>query len=227
MLTSRVRIEQTPIEVVRADKGLVDRLLGVVAGSYVDPRAALDYALSRNTHVHLLTDGGEVRAYCFAAYETLMDRPAVYIGLAGTEVSDRSKGRFRALLRDFAVHVRAHEDRLQANAVVYARTAHPSAYRALCSVLDVDPKPDGSYSPENGDLARALRTVRYDDGSTGHPFVLRASAKYYYSEREHEYIARVRSRLGPDVIGLLGVDERRGDRLLLLMSLHRDGKTHV
>jgi hypothetical protein len=212
-------IKCLPVSNVLKDTVLFGKFQTIIFDAYLDSSAVLQYALDRNTHMYLLSNTIDVQAFCFVAYEQNQGMPFVYVGLAGTDISGRAKGYFRQILTNIKNDVKEYQVNFTERVVVYARTAHPSAYKAFSSIFEIDPKIDGSYSAQGMDIALKLRTAHYDEVISDHPFVLRRSATYYYSDIERNYICQFQKILKDDIIRKLNIDERQGDRILLVMHL--------
>lgn len=218
-------IVQIPTAEIRADPRLVAEINQTVAPSYVDAGPLVDRELQFNTAAYVLRDHGRLRAFFLVGYGypgPVGGEPAVYLGLSACCEDDKNRGLTVRLYRQFstdaAVWEAAHQQRLR----LWATTAHPLIWSICRRFWDAEwPREDGSYTPEAEALARELRrqlAERHQQGE--HPFICRRSAtSTLYSEKEVERCEAARRKLTHDIFGQLQIDERNGDRLLMLARL--------
>jgi hypothetical protein len=211
------------------DQELVAEMLDLLAPSYIDARPVLDRELRNNTTGYLLQDeASRLTAFFLVGFGVpgpIGGDATVYMGLSACREADKNRGQtirlYRRFIRDAHVWEAQHGKRLR----LWATTAHPLVWSICRRFWDVEwPKEDGSYTAVGEELAWALRrqlSERYWDGD--HPFICRKVATgTKYSESESERCELARRKLAMDIFGQFQIDERCGDRLLMLARLREE-----
>ena len=103
--------------------------------------------------------------------------------------------------------------------LLWATTATPVTYFAASIFSDLDPFLDGTYQTGHLNYVDAIRSklALPERNSSSHPYVLRGVAKdTRYSQSEVLNILRFAATKNFDLLNKLHIDERRGDRLLMI-----------
>ena len=202
------------------DEVLLRESRALLSRYYRDPDVPLRYAIDvEATRVYMANDGNSVRSIFFArmpekvSYGTGL---AVYLGLTAgrRELCDASS---RHLWSQFLEDCRAAVGPTK-RLLAWYRTATPLGLLPARSLLHKsEPNDNGSISELGLGIVRELRATHSMPASAAgdHPFVVRSYAHARYNELECEFVAKWRERHPSDLIERLGVDERRGDRLLM------------
>jgi hypothetical protein len=210
-------------------------MMDLIAPSYVDARPLLDRELRVNSIGYLLRgEQGRLRAFFLAGYgfpPQVGGEVAVFLGLSACREDDKNRGLTIYLYRQFNRDAAAWESTYRQRLRLWATTGHPLIWAICRRVWDVEwPRVDGTYSPEAEQLAWELRRQlpdRYQRGE--HPFICRQSAtSTLYSDAEVLRCMDARRKLKQDIFGQFQIDERAGDRLLMLarVPVSRAGGTN-
>jgi hypothetical protein len=219
-------IAQRPTAAILTDAPLVAEMLDLIAPSYVDARPLVERELRINTTGYLFY-GNDTRLKAFFLVGhgfpgRVGGELAVFLGLSACREEDKSRGLPLRLYRRFITDGLAwqidHGERLR----LWATTAHPLIWSICRRFWDVElPREDGTFSPEAAELAWELRRQlpeRYQHGE--HPFICRQSAtSTLYSDQQIKRCEAARHKLIHDIFGQFRIDERKGDRLLMLARL--------
>lgn len=218
-------IVQCPTIDILADSRLVAEMLELIAPSYVDAGPLVERELRINTTGYLLRDAERLKAFFLVGYGfpgRVGGELAVFLGLSACREEDKNRGLplrlYRQFIADGLAWEASHGERLR----LWATTAHPLIWSICRRLWDVEcPRQDGTFTPEAAALAWELRgqlPERYRRGE--HPFICRQSATgTLYSEQEVGRCEAARGKLSHDIFGQFQIDERRGDRLLMLARL--------
>jgi hypothetical protein len=224
-------IVQRPTAGILADAPLVAEMLGLIAPSYVDAGPLVDRELRVNTTGYLLYgDERRLKAFFLVGYGfpgRVGGELAVFLGLSACREEDKNRGLplrlYRRFITDGLAWETDHGERLR----LWATTAHPLIWSICRRFWDVEwPREDGTFSPDAAELAWELRRQlpeRYQRGE--HPFICRQSATTtLYSDQEVKRCEAARRKLAHDMFAKFQIDERNGDRLLMLARLRAEGK---
>jgi hypothetical protein len=207
------------------DPALRAEITDLVTPSYVDARAVLAREFEHNDVAYLARDiGGRLVAFFLVAWEDIPIEgqltPTVYLGLSATSQSTKGTGTVREAYSAFIADAVAWEQEQGRRLVLWGTTATPSAYNAVRLLFaDLQPLPDGGFSPTQvAAVARFRECLGVGPPAADeHPFVLRGvAANTLYAPEESARITRISRDKQFRLFDLLGIDERRGDRLLLL-----------
>ncbi|MBN9518159.1 ester cyclase [bacterium] len=210
----------------RADPALLAEIATVAADSFLDTTDRLTRELDRCDTLYLLRGPtGELDCFFLVAHHHLdvggHQIPALYLGLSAARPEVKGTGLAVRLYDRCAVDARGWERAHGARLVAWAMTVTPGVYRAACRVFaGVQPDLDGEYTPalrrrQPAQCGRGSDSGRRGGG--GHPFVLPGVAGVRYTDGE-----RRRTPARPEraaLFGRLGVEETRGDRLLLVAQV--------
>ena len=218
-----MRIERKAETEWKQDPSLRSEVANLVAPSYVDATAMLAREFEKNTTIYLLRDeAGVLVSFLMVGWGEIPAEtgpvPSVYVGLSATSQGTKGSGQVRQVYQAFIEDAAEWERATGRRLLLWGTTATPSAYHAVNLIFaGVDPRADGAYSSEAVTHVPALRQA-LGVGSPGHdehPFVLHGAAENTrYSDAEYSRITAIARRNGFDLFDRLGVDERRGDRLL-------------
>jgi len=225
MAEAQMIIQTIPSGAFRYYAGLKQEIFSLLGPSYEDPTSLLERELAHCDTLYVARDpSGRVMAFFLVAWEPLSVNEeilqSVYLGLSATSQETKGSGIVRNLYARFIFDAISWEKENQRRLLLWATTATPSAYTAAHVICDeVAPRADGSYSPWAREVARVVRQrFGLPDLETGpNPFVLSAVAhKTRYSKAEVERISRIVEKSNFTLFRQLEIDERRGDRLLLI-----------
>jgi hypothetical protein len=211
------------IEDVRADPVLVSEMRDLLAPSYVDARPVLDREFENNTVAYLLSDDtGQLDAFFMVGWDQpgrVSDMPTVYMGLSACREEYKGRGLTIRLYRQFIRDAAAREAEQGRRLLLWATTAHPLILAVFYRFFDVlAPQPDGACTDKFAKLAWELRGQLKEQYRVGtHSLICRGIATgTRYSDGEMARLEASRSQLDLDLFREWEIDERQGDRLLLL-----------
>jgi hypothetical protein len=224
-----VQITKAPLVDLRSDPVLTAEIRTLLAPSYEDAGPVLARELENNTDAYLLRDAsGRLQALFMVGWEKpgrVAGQPVVYLGLSACREENKGRGLtirlYRQFNRDGAAWEAAEGERL----LLWATTAHPLIVAVSHRFFEVlAPKTDGSVPDEAAALAEDLRgRLPAEYRTDPHPLILRGVATCTrYSASESARLEAARAQLERDLFREWDVDERRGDRLLLLGRVPRD-----
>lgn len=224
-----MQITKASIEDVRSSKSRIAAIRNLLAPSYEDAGALIDRELDNNTEIYLLTDDtGRLNAFFMVGWGWPAPQVAgkfpVYLGLSGCREEGKGRGLTIRLYQRFIRDALAWEARHQEKLLVWGTTAHPLILAICYRFFDVHaPLPDGVCSEEACRLAGALRDQLPEQyRAPSHPFVFRQIAvATRYADRELVRVEAARSRLDYDHFQEWEIDERQGDRLLIMGGVQR------
>lgn len=214
------------ISVTRLEKGawtqdLINGLAGLVAPTYAPGCAVLADELLRCDLLYLASDAEGPCAFLLVARVRLPVGPerqeVRYLGLSGAR--DEQSG--AAVLARFTIDAQAEEAARRKRLMLFTSIATPLAVRtARAFWTDVQPAPDGSFREEFLSLADAARAWLGASGYVERPFILsRLARNIRHSAAERRRILDESHGENGELFRRLGIDEARGDRLLLVCSV--------
>lgn len=213
---------------LRADTALLDQIRTLVAPSYEDPAAILARELASCDVAYLLVGPDRTLLSLFlVGFHGLSvnhePAEALYMGLSATRPDLKNHGLVHGLYRQAQADARTREDQAGKRLIVWGTTVHPSPFRAVHNIwANVEPRSDGTFTDTGAERALALRQHLQVPPPTGHPFVLHGIAQgTRYSSAELARIDRVKLKHGFGLFESLGVDEAKGDRLLVVCEVPR------
>lgn len=203
------------------DEDNLAELRELVAPSYDGIPTALANDIGRYDRIYRLLQGRQTIAFFLVSFTEIglgeSRRPAIYLGLSAVRDTVKNGGLARQLFCRFTRDARAFEEASKSPVVMFGTLATPSSYFAVCTQwTDVQPLPDGSFSESSRPIAKMAAAWLGANSSPAHPFVLPCMAQETrYSRDERERIARVTAKHNFRLLSSLGIDETRGDRLLV------------
>jgi hypothetical protein len=221
-------IQTIASDTFRYDASLKEEIFNLLSPSYEDPTSLLEREVEHCDTLYVARDiDGRLMAFFLVAWEPLTFNgktlPSVYLGLSATSQETKGSGIVRNLYERFRCDASSWERENRRQLVLWATTATPSAYAGVNLLFDqVAPCADGSYSRWAACMARIIcrRFSLADTEPDSNPFVLRAVAhKTRYSDAEVERISKIVEKTNFTLFQHLEIDERRGDRLLLICRL--------
>ncbi len=209
-----------------ANAPLVDEATALLADSWERPHATLIEALPRIEHALVVRRDAELLGFCgWRTHEVQDDQGQrwsfAYIGLGS--VSDRIKSRggakrvvFPAIAHAWSELATRYPDRPVERRWVWTRTGSIVSYLGLRKRYPpLHPAPDGAvpsmFEPVLDPLRRCFGHGPAPAG-TGR-WVLPAIATARFCAAERERLAAIAQR---EVLTAMGVEERRGDRLMMI-----------
>ncbi len=214
----------------RENSALRERLAAIVAPSYDGECRALDVDWHRADLLYLLADGDTEVAFFFVTTTTLLiegeSTRAFYLGLSATSERTKNSGQVRRVFDTFLADAAMRDAEAGSPAWCFGYTATPSSVDAVLRLWsETQPRRDGSFDLRRVGVALAAGKWLGATHDPSHPFVLpRLSAGTRYSDLERSRIDALVSKTGFDLFTRLGIDERRGDRLLLTARAPRHGQ---
>jgi len=208
----------------RSDRRLTKAMGDLLAPSYEDATSLLERELAHCDTLYAYYEGEQLAFFYMTANENFaLDDgqvvPCTYGGLSCAHEELKNSGAINKVYCEaFAEQCVLQEENRQRR-LGWATTATPSAYYFSQLVMeDFVPCLDGSYPPQTIRLAAMLRRANgYPGAAPGdHPFALRGVAPgTQYSDSERARIEHVCRKKEFTLFEKLGIDETRGDRLLM------------
>ncbi len=215
----------------RDDNRLFNQLLQLAAPSYEDVLPLLRREWNRCDTLYLLHDeNGCLAGFHLVARDSAevegRSFPLSYSGFSALRHDKKQSGLAGMLYAICMADAMARQEADKGESVfIWGTTATPTVFLGVWeSLADVNPRPDGSFSPESLPLALALRR-RYGmlESEPEHPFVLKGVARdTLYAPSEVERLEDVCRRKGLQLFDVLGVDRTQGDRVLFFGRVPRD-----
>jgi hypothetical protein len=211
----------------RCDLSLRHEITSVVMSSFVDDASRLDWVIDHSDTLYLSRDESGALISLFLTARGLLEVggravPALYTGLCATREDRKNSGRVVSLLNYCMYEARECQRREGLKLVIWGATASPSVYRIIQRVFaNVQPRPDGDYSPASALIAQGIRRhLGLDLPDGAHPFVLPGfAAGVRYTDSEARRIAAVRTAKGFSMYEELRIREAAGDRLLFVADV--------
>ena len=227
-LTTRIR----SVAEVQADEPVLAQLRALVGLSWEQPVPLLDDAL---THVDSMLLGRDERGALVGfmtwrlktAVTSAGERfNAVYAGLGAVDAAWQGQGLGKQVIYG---GIEAGIEELSqrpgtssAKPVVWTTTASPVGYLGLAKrfAKGFNPRADGSYDAAVLPMLEALKSMlgARPEHADPHPFVLRAFSSKRYVARTHDALTQVVEQKKLPLFVDHHVDERSGDRLVLLFD---------
>lgn len=149
--------------------------------------------------------------------------PALYAGLSAVRQENNNTGLAAHLYNYSMFEAQEWQRHHQQKLTIWATIATPLAFYAAEKILaNTQPRLDGSFSEESAKIARAIqrRLLTGDQMLPQHPFVLPGVAiGTRYSDMAKQRIAAVCEAKRFDLFKQLGIEETKGDRLLLICEV--------
>ena len=204
------------------DDRLRSEILSLLSPSYEDPTQLVERELANCDTLYTDRDpSGALKCFFMVGWHELRIgdemHGAVYLGLSAASPDVQNTARVRALYDKFNSDAAKWERERCRDLILWFTTATPSAYYAGANVFDkAEPYLDGTYSVWYQQIVAAIRE-RQGYAEQPHPFVIKNVALgTRYSQRELERIEKVCAKSGFTLFEDLGVNERMGDRLLVV-----------
>ena len=199
----------------------------LIRPSYVNATSLIDRALSKGQDLYELRDeDGALISFFMVGWHSLTVAekvvPAVYLGLSATTQQAKNSGIVRNLYMRFIEDAIGREGESQEQVVCWATTATPSAFFAVHKLwIDVEPDAKGVFSNRGLEYVRAIREyLQMPQSNQDHPFVVKSIAvDTRYSKAERIRINEICEKHNFHLLRELGVDEAKGDRLILVAHL--------
>lgn len=214
-------IERIAGAALRRNPLLIATLATLAGPSYDDPSTILAREVAGCTHLYLGREAdGRPAGFVFTTRSVLDDGaglPLLHFGWSAARADLKNSGATMALFEHCILDTQAWERQLGRPALLWATTASPTIYLGIARFLaDVEPHCDGRYTDDGARLAALLR-ARLGAPAGGHPFALRGvAAGTRYAVTERRRIDQIRDRKRFALFAALGIDERCGDRLLVM-----------
>ena len=165
--------------------------------SFVDDASRLDWVIDHSDTLYLSRDESGALISLLLTARGLLEVggravPALYTGLCATREDRKNSGRVVSLLNYCMYEAREWQRREGLKLVIWGATASPSVYRIIQRVFaNVQPRPDGDYSPASAEIAQGIRRhLGLDLPDGAHPFVLPGfAAGVRYTDSEARRIA--------------------------------------
>jgi hypothetical protein len=220
-----MKIEFVSVSSLRVNQAHLGSVVDIVRESYADPDAVLAAALADADTAYLgFDDSSELESFFLVRKSgpTISSgsgpKPTMYLGLSATRGDSKGSGRIVRLYRRLILD--AQSDPALASAIAWGTTATPVAFAVVQSLFtEVEPRPDGEFTTQGAHAAAQLVRGLGREPDPNQPFVIRGLASYRYASAERERIAHITHKKRFTLFDRLGIDERRGDRLLLVCKV--------
>lgn len=208
----------------KLDRRIVGALHEVAAPSYHDCSAVLAREIAHcDTLLVLCDDGGSPACFSMLAWEPLALRrrtvDSVYLGLTVTRVDRKGQGLGRSIFRRISAHLASVEQSSGRALTVWFTTASTPAFLATsASFSEFVPDREGAFPAGSAAIAREIRALKFPTAPPNEiPFVLMGVATATrHSAPEHQRVRQLTESHRFELFERFGIDEQRGDRLLVL-----------
>lgn len=193
--------------------------------SYEDASIVLSSALvSYDTAYLAHEDDGKLVSFFLAGHENIsvegQTLPSIHLGWTCSTQETKGSGIAQLVYKQFMSDSLNLQRALGVEFLLWGTTATPIGFHLYHKhFADVEPNYDGSYSPEAEKIAVALRERLGATNDGDHPFVLKGCNKARFSQQELARIEIVNQANSFSLFNDLDIDERAGDRLLVVCRL--------
>ena len=210
----------------RSNNDLHEEILRLASPTYMDPAAVLMPAIIQFDTAYLARDDdGRLLSFFMHGYDEIILAddvlPAIHLGWTCATEETKGSHLVRALYEQFLIDARAVQQEKGIEFTLWGTTATPVGFHLYHKYFaDVVPDVQGQYSPGALEIANALRTrLTGNEATTSRPFLLSGVSKARFSQEELDRIALITRNKNFSLFEQLGIDERNGDRLLVICHL--------
>lgn len=175
-------------------------------------------------------EAGKLAAFCKFGYHMSDDTACLYIGLTAVHPNYKDQGLGRQLWEKLFQECRRLELGAGQRFLVYLTTANPSAFAWFARALtEAAPMADGDCDAAGLQLLRGIAATQYPQATcdAATPYLLRGAAPgVRYSESEYQWVKKLAARDTNSFFNSLTLDERNGDRLLLVGYAPKGNTSH-
>ena len=169
-------------------------------------------------------DNDELLAFFMCGFENIAINdeitPTIHLGWTCAARQSKGSGAAQALYKQFVADSQTIERSTGNRFLLWSTTLTPVGVHLYHKYFaDVFPDIDGNYSPETARIAEALRRRLNAPKTDAHPFVLKGTAAARFSEQERMRIKEITANKSFTLFDKLGINERDGDRLLVICKL--------
>lgn len=205
----------------QADSSLHAQFELILRNSYADPTPLLSRAYQNNNEIYLCHDkDGYLCGFYMVGENQIAGQKIVYLGLSGVLESKRGLGIGKLLYRTHYNDLKILARETNQDVTCWATTASIGVYFAMKNTYD-HISPDGLYfEPDDLALINSIASYKGFEMSGNFPFLAKEAAKgTNYSDTESKRLAQFTSNGNYNFFDTIGLDEKRGDRLLLIIRV--------
>ena len=209
------------------DEPLLAELYELIAPSYASTGKHILHDIELCDELYALREEtGRLAAFFMVGYHELNGQLNCYLGLSACREEFKGQRLVSRLYNAFLADCRAKELEQGQRILLYSTTVRPEVFSRLGKAL-AQPSPDaaGRCSAKGLDSLRQLAEAHYAHATWNPdtPYLLRGAAiGVRYSESERERIAEVASQQPDSFFNSVALNERNGDRLLVVGYTPRD-----
>lgn len=207
-------------------KAEIDEMYSLLTPYYLNPADLFNRELNHNSHAYLVSCQNKIKAFFMVSWNEnqigLNGKKIVYLGLSCSDIGSSNQNLASKAYLNFTVDAYNFENENNLELILYGTTATPVILLVLPKFWDrVKPAYDGSFDAEDKEIIEKIKTsVNLDDFSTSHPFVLKEQGcNTKYSQNEEKRLNSIETKFKLTLFKKLGIDENKGDRLLILCSV--------
>lgn len=168
----------------------------------------------------LRDEAGQLATFCKFGYHMSDLTPCLYIGLTAVHPNYKDQGLGRRLWERLFQECRRVEAGTEQRILVYLTTANSSAFKWFARILaGASPTADGYCDAAGQQRLQGIAAKQYPQATwdAATPYLLRRAAPgVSYSESEYLRVQQLAARESNDFFNSLAVDERNGDRMLVV-----------
>ncbi len=210
----------------RSNSDLHEEIIQLALPTYEDPSAVLIPAVIQFDTAYLgRDDDGKLLSFFMHGYDEIVLSdcvlPAIHLGWTCATQETKGSHMVRALYEQFLVNAVKEQRDLGIEFTLWGTTSTPVGFHLYHKYFaDVVPDNQGRYTPGSLEIADALRLrLTGEQVATKHPFLLPGVSKARFSQSEMERIGQIAINHDFSLFEDLGIDERNGDRLLVICRL--------
>jgi hypothetical protein len=198
---------------------LLNQMTAVAAPSYDGTSSLLEREFTHNHIVYFIRNKEqELVAFFLTNFDAIEDELFSYMGLLA--IDQRYKNSFLAapLVFHYIRRLKEKEFLLGRHIQPWATTATLTVLKLLGSFCQHEPQLDGSFTDAGEAVARKVGHYYKLPSDQANPFVVRGIAQNtHYSKEENLRVERTTRRKGSHVLEQFRIDEKLGDRLIVLV----------
>ena len=203
------------------DAPLLAELYELIAPSYASTGKHIIHDIELCDELYTLRkESGRLAAFFMVGYHALNGEPSCYLGLSACREELKGQRLVSQLYNTFLAECRAKEAKLGQQILLYFTTATPLVFAWFTRrLLDAAPRITGQYTEAGLQRLNTVANAHYAHATwePSTPYLLRGAAiGVRYSEQERERIAAVAASEPGSFFNSVGLDERNGDRLLVV-----------
>ncbi|TLV01330.1 GNAT family N-acetyltransferase [Dyadobacter luticola] len=205
----------------QTDTSLHSQIECILEDSYTDPASLLARAYQNNNEIYLChDDDGQLCGFYMVGENQIAGQKIIYLGLSGVAEGKKGLGIGKMLYRAHYEDLKKRARQTNQDITCWATTASIGVYQAMKNIYD-SISPDGRYfEMEELALVNAIAAYKNFKMSTSFPFLAeRAADGTNYSASEATRLATFTSGRNHNFFEEIDLDEKAGDRLLLVVRV--------